>query len=218
MKYLSTFAEPALGLVGRSDKLGLALMRVAIAIIFLWIGALKFVPYEADSITPFVANSPVLSFFYKHPDQYKAHLTHEGQLMPAQRAWQQENNTYAFSTGLGVVELTIGTLVLLNPISSLIGLIGGFLAFATPIVTLSFLITTPEAWVQPLGDAEFGFPFLSGGGRLVLKDMVIFAGALLVMADSARDLRRQLQERRSGTTPATAMLERGIDTVLRHRS
>jgi len=47
---------------------------------------------------------------------------------------------------------------------------------------------------------------------------VIFAGALLVMADSARDLRRQLQERRSGTTPATAMLERGIDTVLRHRS
>ena len=26
--------------------------------------------YEADSITPFVANSPVMAFFYAHPDQY----------------------------------------------------------------------------------------------------------------------------------------------------
>ncbi|MBW9309113.1 DUF417 family protein [Escherichia coli] len=29
----------------------------------MWIGLLKFVPYEADSITPFVANSPLMSFF-----------------------------------------------------------------------------------------------------------------------------------------------------------
>lgn len=195
-KYVSKYAEGALSIAGRSDRVGLSLMRLAIAIIFLWIGALKFVPYEADSITPFVANSPVLSFFYKHPEQYKAHLTHEGQLVPEQRAWQTENNTYAFSKGLGVVEITIGTLVLLNPVSSLIGLIGALLAFATPIVTLSFLITTPEAWVQSLGDAEYGFPFLSGGGRLVLKDTAILAGALLVMADSARTLLKQLQEKR----------------------
>jgi uncharacterized membrane protein YkgB len=47
-------------------------MRVAIAIVFLWIGALKFAPYEADSITPFVANSPFMSFFYEHPAEYKA--------------------------------------------------------------------------------------------------------------------------------------------------
>jgi uncharacterized membrane protein YkgB len=44
------------------------------------------VPYEADSITPFVANNPVISLFYKHPDQYQAHLTREGQLVPAERA------------------------------------------------------------------------------------------------------------------------------------
>ena len=52
-------------------------MRVAIAIIFLWIGGLKFVPYEADSITPFVANNPVMSLFYEHPDQYAQHLTRD---------------------------------------------------------------------------------------------------------------------------------------------
>lgn len=34
--------------------------------ILLWIGGLKVFPYEADGITPFVANSPLMSFFYKH--------------------------------------------------------------------------------------------------------------------------------------------------------
>src|ERR1700680_1369424 len=101
----------------KSDWIGLHGMRIAIAIIFLLIGGLKFAPYEADSITPFVANNPVMSLFYKHPDQYAQHLPREGELVPAERAWQTENNTYGFSTGLGVVELTIGTLALLDPAS-----------------------------------------------------------------------------------------------------
>ena len=46
---LSIAAHPA------SNAVGIAAMKIAIAIIFLWIGALKFFPYEADSITPFVA-------------------------------------------------------------------------------------------------------------------------------------------------------------------
>lgn len=181
----------ALQLIGKADTLGLNLMRIAIAAIFLWIGALKFVPYEADSITPFVANSPVMSFFYEHPTEYKEHLTKEGQLVPEQRQWQTQNNTYGFSTGLGTLELVIGLLTLLNPLSRVLGLIGATLAFLTPFVTLSFLITTPEAWVPALGDAEHGFPYLSGAGRLVLKDTAILAGGLLVMADSARTLLRE---------------------------
>src|ERR1700704_4773975 len=98
--------------LSRSDRLGMAAMRIAVAIVFLWIGFLKFAPYEADSITPFVANNPVMSLFYKHPDQYKEHLTREGELVPAQRQWQRENNTYTFSNGLGTVEMVIGLLVL----------------------------------------------------------------------------------------------------------
>jgi reactive chlorine resistance protein C len=189
---MRSIVDTVLARLGASDRLGLALTRVAIAVIFLWIGALKFVPYEADSITPFVANNPVMSLFYRHPDQYRAHLTREGQLVPAERAWQTENNTYGFSTGLGVVELTIGTLVLLDPVSVPLGFLGALLAFLTPFVTLSFLVTTPEAWVPALGDAEHGFPYLSGAGRLVLKDMAILAGGLLILADSARSLRRKL--------------------------
>lgn len=180
--------------ISKLDTLGTHLMRLAIAVVFLWIGALKFAPYEADSITPFVANSPFMSFFYEHPEDYKAHLTHEGELNADKRVWQSANNTYVFSTGLGVVEILIGLLVLSNPISRRAGLLGGALAFGTPLVTLTFLLTTPEAWVPDLGDAEHGFPFLSGTGRLVLKDVLMLAGALPVMADSARQL---LQERRS---------------------
>jgi len=170
----------------RSNRLGIGAMRIAIAIIFIWIGLLKFVPYEADSITPFVANSPVMSFFYADPQDYKAHLTKEGELVQAQRDWQSANRTYAFSTGLGIVELIIGFTTLSGFFTRWGGLAGALLAFVTPFVTLSFLITTPEAWVPALGDAEHGFPYLSGPGRLVLKDVVILAGAWLIIADTAR--------------------------------
>lgn len=187
---LTSFAA-WLRFISKLDTFGASLMRLAIGIVFLWIGALKFVPYEADSITPFVANSPFMSFFYEHPQEYKSHLTHEGELNVEKRAWQTANNTYGFSTGLGIVELLIGLLVLSNPISRRTGLLGGALAFGTPLVTLSFLITTPEAWVGALGDAQHGFPYLSGGGRLVLKDVLMLAGSLPVMADSARQLLRE---------------------------
>jgi uncharacterized membrane protein YkgB len=185
---MNTQFRRALGLVAgpTSDWIGLHGMRIAIAIIFLWIGGLKFIPYEADSITPFVANNPVMSLFYGHPDQYAQHLTHEGELRPAERAWQTANNTYGFSTGLGVAEVAIGLLTLLGLFSRQWGLIGATLAFLTPFVTLSFLVTTPEAWVPALGDAQYGFPYLSGAGRLVIKDVALMAGAWPVVADSAR--------------------------------
>src|ERR1700726_4994213 len=115
--------------IAHSDRVGIPLMRVAIAIVFLWIGALKFAPYEADSITPFVANSPVMSFFYKHPTEYKAHLTREGELNPTDRAWQTANDTYAFSKGLGTVEVAIGLLTLVGLVSRRWGFLGAALAF-----------------------------------------------------------------------------------------
>jgi uncharacterized membrane protein YkgB len=37
-------------------------------------------------------------------------------------------------------------------------IVGATLSFLTPFVTLSFLITTPDAWVSALGDAQHGFP------------------------------------------------------------
>jgi uncharacterized membrane protein YkgB len=54
------------------------------------------------------------------------------------------------------------------------------------LVTLSFLVTTPESWVPALGDTEHGFPYLSGRGRLVVKDAIMLGAALVTMADSAK--------------------------------
>lgn len=184
----ASFFDEALLALSKSERVGLTLMRAAIAIVFLWIGALKFVPYEADSITPFVANSPALSFFYDHPQEYKQHLTHEGQLVPEQRAWQTQNNTYGLSHGLGILEWTIALLVLAYPVSKKASLLGAALTFGTTVITLSFLFTTPEAWVPALGDAQHGFPYLSGAGRLVLKDTMMMAGAWIIGVDAARGI------------------------------
>ena len=37
---------------------GTKFIRVAILVVFVWIGGLKYFHYEADGIVPFVANSP----------------------------------------------------------------------------------------------------------------------------------------------------------------
>jgi Protein of unknown function, DUF417 len=47
---------------------------------------------------------------------------------------------------------------------------------------------TPESWLPALGDAEHGFPYLSGAGRLVIKDVLLLARGPLAMADSAHAL------------------------------
>ena len=41
---------------------GMKFIRVAILVVFVWIGGLKYFHYEADGIVPFVANSPFMSF------------------------------------------------------------------------------------------------------------------------------------------------------------
>ncbi|SDF40993.1 MULTISPECIES: reactive chlorine resistance membrane protein RclC [Rhodanobacteraceae] len=204
---MNTTLKSALTAFVKTERLGPNLMRIAIAVVFMWIGALKFVPYEADSITPFVANSPVMSFFYNHPTEYKAHLTHEGQLVPEQREWQTANNTYGFSTGLGIVEWTIALLVLAYPVSKRAALLGAFLSFATTLVTLSFLFTTPEAWVPALGDAQHGFPYLSGAGRLVLKDTMMLAGAWIIGIDAAKAIlaRRESSIREARSVDVSAV-------------
>lgn len=175
-----------------SQRLGMNLMRIAILFIFVWIGGLKYFAYEADGIVPFVANSPFMSFFYKYdaPD-YKKHMNPEGVYKAENRQWHRENNTYGFSYGLGVLIVSIGILVFLGIFSPKIGMVGDILAILMTIGTLSFLVTTPEVWVPDLGDSDYGFPFLSGRGRLVVKDVAILAGAVLLLSDSARRILKQ---------------------------
>ena len=177
-------------------------MRIAIFIVMAWIGGLKAFQYEADGIVPFVTNSPWMSFFYNNTGntavndkgetvpEYTLHKNPEGKMVAKNIEWHKENGTYIFSYGLGTVICIIGLLVLSGIWFPKVGLIGGLLTFGMSIVTLTFLITTPETWVPNLGGdmptPHYGFPYLSGAGRLVLKDIIMMAGGLIVAADAAR--------------------------------
>jgi uncharacterized membrane protein YkgB len=155
-------------------------------VVLVWIGALKAAPYEADGIVPFVANSPVMSFFLEHDaPEYRKHMNKEGEVVAQNRAWHTENGTYTFAKGLGAVIVLLGLLVAAHWWRPEVGAIGSFLVVGMSVVTLSFLVTTPETWVPSLGDVHHGFPYLSGRGRLVIKDIIMLGGALVTMADSA---------------------------------
>ena len=68
------------------------------------------------------------------------------------------------------------------------------LAIIMTLGTLSFLVTTPEVWVPDLGSGEFGFPLLSGAGRLVIKDIVILASAVVLLSDSSQRVLKTLKK------------------------
>jgi len=183
-------------LAAKADRIGIAVTRVGLIVVLVWIGGLKAFPYEADGIVPFVANSPFFSFLLNDPGNYKQHMNPEGVLNSENRAWHQQNGTYLFSYGLGTLIVLYGLMLALHPWLPSVATLGGFMVFTMSIVTLSFLITTPETWVPDLGDAHHGFPYLSGSGRLVIKDLIMMGAALVVMADSAKLslARRQREE------------------------
>lgn len=167
--------------------------RIAIFIVMVWIGGLKAFQYEADGIVPFVANSPLMSFFYnKDAPEYTAYKNPEGKTVQKNIDWHKENGTYIFSYGLGTMIIIIGTLTLLGIWYSKIGFIGGLLTFVMSLVTLSFLITTPEVYVPNLGGdfptPQYGFPYLSGAGRLVLKDVIMMGAGLICASDNAKKI------------------------------
>lgn len=179
--------------LAQSQAYFINLSRVSILIVMVWIGGLKVYQYEADGIVPFVANSPLMSFFYtKDAPEYKDYKNPEGKTVQRNIDWHTENGTYIFAYGLGTLIVIIGLLTFLGIWYPKIGVFGGLLTFGMSLVTLSFLITTPEVYVPNLGGdfptPQFGFPYLSGAGRLVLKDVIMMAAGLICASDSARRL------------------------------
>lgn len=177
------------------------IMRIAIFVVMAWIGGLKAFTYEADGIVPFVINSPFMSFFYqntgntvineqgKEVAEYILHKNPEGKTVQKNIDWHTQNNTYVFSYALGLVIITIGILVLLGIWFPKIGFWSGLLTTGMSLVTLSFLLTTPEVYVPNLGGdfptPTYGFPYLSGAGRLVLKDIIMLTGGLIIASEAA---------------------------------
>src|SRR5215467_8866821 len=133
------------------EAVGRGLARYGLVVVVGWIGLMKFTAYEAEGISKYVANSPLMSWVYDF-------MSHRG-----------------FSAVLGVVELTIAILIAVRPFSSRASVVGSALAVGMFLTTLSFLITTPGVWEPSAG----GFPALSGApGQFLLKDLALLGISL----------------------------------------
>ena len=78
--------------LANSETQFINLLRISIFIVMAWIGGLKVYQYEADGIVPFVANSPLMSFFYdKQAPEYRDYKNPEGKTVQKNIDWHKEN-------------------------------------------------------------------------------------------------------------------------------
>lgn len=133
------------------------ILRIALIVIFAWFGAMKFTQYEADRITPFLANSPLLSWLHSLFGVLGA------------------------SYVIGVVELFTAVALALGMFNAFFSFIGAAMSSLTYITTLTFLFTTPGVAEPTAG----GFPAISAPiGQFLLKDAVLLAASVCVLRES----------------------------------
>jgi reactive chlorine resistance protein C len=139
-------------------SVGLPVLRCGLVTTFLWTGALKFTDYEVENAEPLVIGSPLTSRLRK-------------------KLGAQE-----LARLVGVMQITLGSLIAAKPVAPRASAVGSFGAAGMMLGTLSFLVTTPEAWREGPG----GIPQLSVLGESLLKDTVLLGAALLTAAESLR--------------------------------
>jgi uncharacterized membrane protein YkgB len=155
---------PSLETLGSDiTKLGSFGVFASLAVIYFWFGGMKFTAYEAEGLVPLVQNSPLLSWMY---DIFSVR---------------------AFSTFLGLVEVTIGLLIAGRLFSPVLSAAGGFLSAGLFTTTLSFMISTPGVF-----EPSLGFPAISvAPGQFLLKDIGLLAGSIFVLGQSLSAMGRK---------------------------
>jgi uncharacterized membrane protein YkgB len=140
-----------------AEAVGRELARYGLVVVVGWIGLMKFTTYEAEGISVFVANSPLMSWAYG--------------LMSVR----------GFSAVLGVIELAIAVLIAARPYAPRASAVGSALAVGMFLTTLSFLVTTPGVWEPSAG----GFPALSAlPGQFLIKDLALLGISLWTLGES----------------------------------
>jgi uncharacterized membrane protein YkgB len=143
------------------EALGRHAARYGLVLVLFWIGGMKFTAYEAEGISGFVSNSPLMSWAYS------------------------VFSVRGFSALLGVTEIAIALLIAARPLSARAALVGSALGTGMFLTTLSFVLTTPGVWEASAG----GFPALSVvPGQFLAKDFVLFGASLRLFGDDWRAL------------------------------
>jgi uncharacterized membrane protein YkgB len=142
---VSIGGRPTLVRAEQLQRVGEALLRWSLVFLLVFFGALKWTATEAQGIAPLMTNSPFLAWIG--------------------RAFGQQGA----SEVVGVIELTIASLIALRRWSPTVALVGGALGMAMFLTTLSFLVTTPN-----LGD----------GAAFLLKDFTLLGAATWITGEA----------------------------------
>jgi reactive chlorine resistance protein C len=133
----------------RLTGVGLAVLRYGlVALLVLW-GGFKFTAFEAEGIRPLVEHSPLLKWLYP--------------LLGVRGT----------SSLIGVVELVAAALICTRRWRPALSALGSLLAAATFVVTLSFLVTTPNVFAPTN-------PF----GGFLMKDIMLLGAALYTAGEA----------------------------------
>jgi uncharacterized membrane protein YkgB len=83
------------------------------------------------------------------------------------------------AAAIGVSEIVLGCLIALRPVAPRVSALGSLGAVLMFLTTLSFLLSTPDVW-QP----DLGFPFLTGAGQFLGKELILLAAAIWTAGES----------------------------------
>ena len=147
----------------RTTDVATLVARYGLVIVLAWFGAMKFTSYEAQGISHWVANSPLLSWTYN--------------IMSID----------AFGRLNGSIELIVAALLAVKPWFPKASVVGGVFAVLFFVTTLSFMITTPGVGEASAG----GFPILSADGEFLMKDIANLGLALWLLADAIDAARKR---------------------------
>ncbi|MDA0154311.1 DUF417 family protein [Vibrio sp. Makdt] len=133
----------------KQSNFGYNLGVIGVALVLAWIGIYKFTPTEAMLIEPLIANHPAMNWLYN--------------LFSVQ----------AVSNMVGGAEIIVAIGLMIGFKKPQVAFYSGIAATAIFVVTLSFLITTPNAWKVSDGILVTNF--------FLVKDILFLAIAISVI-------------------------------------
>ncbi|MEZ0053374.1 putative membrane protein YkgB [Mycobacterium sp. MAA66] len=145
------------------DTIASVLGRYGLVTVIGWIGALKFMNFEAHQIQPLVAHAPLMGWLYD--------------IFPVR----------TFSTLLGFFEVSAAILLAVKPFAPKISILGSVLSILLFVNTISFLFSTPGIG-EPAGG---GFPAISLLGEFLLKDVPLLGLSFWTLSDAIRSAYRR---------------------------
>lgn len=139
-------------------RVGEAVFRYGLALVFIWQGLLNFTQYNAAAFQNMLAGSPFTEWLY-----LSLGLQHTANMA-------------------GVINLSIGVLLACRSFWPSLSIIGSMGAVITCIITLSFMLTTGGIW-----QAGYAFPALSVfPGQFLLKDLVLLGVSIWTLGEATR--------------------------------